>query len=40
MGQLGNEEDPVTSTKPFEISKRRVFDLLDAYRTLDVGPRA
>jgi RNA-directed DNA polymerase len=29
MGQLGNEEEPVTSAKPFEISKRRV---LEAYR--------
>jgi retron-type reverse transcriptase len=29
MGQLGNEEEPVISTKPFEISKRRV---LEAYR--------
>jgi retron-type reverse transcriptase len=29
MGQLGNEEEPVISTKPLEISKRRV---LEAYR--------
>ena len=29
MGQLGNEKEPVTMTKPFEISKRRV---LEAYR--------
>ena len=29
MGQLGNEGEPVISTKPLEISKRRV---LEAYR--------
>jgi RNA-directed DNA polymerase len=29
MGQLGNEEEPVTTIKPFEISKRRA---LEAYR--------
>jgi RNA-directed DNA polymerase len=26
MGQLGNEDEPVTSAKPFEISKRRVLE--------------